>query len=75
MDPKACLIEADQHLRQHGERAECAARLVDYFEWRLKGGFEPTMAGPAMSVAGDYYAVLTLQSLGEVADTLAEAIA
>ena len=70
MDPKATLIEANSALRESGNRSECGERLADYFGWRLKGGFQPMVGG----VWGDTYAAEVLVSLGEVADTLSEAL-
>jgi hypothetical protein len=49
MDPERCLIEAAGLLKT--ERWEAAIRLADYFDWRMKGGFEPFVA----NMKGDRY--------------------
>lgn len=40
MDPVAALAEAGD-LIEDGDWAEALDRLAGYFEWRLKGGFQP----------------------------------
>ncbi len=40
MDPVACLAEA-KVFYDDDEFSQALARLADYFEWRLKGGFQP----------------------------------
>jgi len=46
MDPLACLKSALEALH-NGEPAECIAHLFDYYQWRLKNGFEPVLNGRA----------------------------
>jgi hypothetical protein len=67
MDPAATLAEAQSRIGKAGEREECAEFLMHYFEWRIKGGFEPK--------DGDVAAFRILLALGSVADTLSEALA
>ena len=67
MDPEAALVKAFEQLRgEGGDREDCAWTLRGYFEWRLKGGFEPHQ--------GDERALRCLTRLGAVADTFREAL-
>lgn len=49
MDPKACLEKALKHV-QDEEYSEATYALVDYFQWRLSGGFQPG-GGDKMALA------------------------
>ncbi len=69
MDPKLCLLMARDALKH--DRADCADHLHDYFKWRLKGGFEPIME---IGRKGDQFFHQILMGLGEVADTLSNAL-
>ena len=40
MDPKETLKFVESHISQ-GEFAEAIAALLNYYQWRSKGGFEP----------------------------------
>ena len=71
MDPKACLIEAEEFVGQSGMRDECAYRLAEYFRWRIEGGFNPDFGH---GVDGDSKATIILAKLGKVADTLSAAL-
>lgn len=64
MDPESVLQAASEHLSH--DREECGGLLAIYFEWRLRGGFEPPR--------GDERAFELIRKLGRVADTLAEAL-
>ena len=55
MDPAATLINAE--IARVSDPEECAELLSNYFEWRLKGGFQPD--------GGDATAIYLLRRLGE----------
>lgn len=40
MDPLACLKRL-QHAIDSAQYAEAVAALNDYYQWRVRGGFEP----------------------------------
>lgn len=40
MDPKAC-IEAAQWFLRGGDPIEALDRILNYYHWRARGGFEP----------------------------------
>lgn len=66
MDPQAALVEARQMISHQGEREDAAERLIAYFNWRLKGGFQPPN--------GDERFEQLLLDLGRVADVLSAAL-
>lgn len=72
MDPEKCLKEAEECLKT--DCWDCAYHLADYWKWRSEGGFEPFITYRGKQVKGDTMARSVLISLGEVADTLAEAL-
>jgi hypothetical protein len=79
MDPEAALRNAKANIGSN--REEAAESLVAYFEWRLKGGFEPVAylgrvndEGETEPKNGDERAIDLLLALGRVADTLSEAM-
>jgi len=40
MDPEACIQRIENAIR-NAEIGEAIAAVGDYYQWRLKGGFEP----------------------------------
>lgn len=54
MDPKACLLRLQQALSDHNH-VEAVAALNDYYQWRVRGGFEPA-ADAALDARGDLFA-------------------
>jgi hypothetical protein len=51
MDPEACLLRLTIAI-DTGNFAEAVAALNDYYQWRVKGGFEPKVR----EVRGDVFA-------------------
>lgn len=62
MDPEQTLKDAQMLLDSDNEM--CAEFLGEYFDWRLKGGFEPE--------GGDNKAFDILLKLGELADNASD---
>ena len=76
MDPLETLKMAHDYLRAMGLREQAAQELATYFHWRLRGGFEPTVAHgePRVETPGDEFASNLLVGIGKVADTLSECL-
>lgn len=69
MDPTACLLDAQTFIDQTGAYEDAAERLRAYFEWRIKGGFEPSDVG---GKSGDQFYCHLLTSLCGCADVMAD---
>lgn len=67
MDPKACLLRADQAASDLNFE-ECESALIDYQRWRAKGGFEPL---DVVGKRGDAFHRATAQRAADAARTYA----
>lgn len=73
MDPKACLLMADQDV-SNGNLEDAARRLCDYHGWRDRGGSEPISMGWHPDCSGDTFAVEVRNRLADRVAQLAQEV-
>lgn len=73
MDPKATLLSARELLMNSirdddDHYANAASHLMDYVDWRFKGGFNPDI--PELNTTGDELLSTLMSHLGDCADVM-----